>query len=164
MDFKEEAEWKQFRGRLASALRALPAGSTLVVTEPDPPRDPAPPRRWWQPRQPKGRQQTGRYVQFIRWDGADAPGARAEDVFSAECVSGAYRGISEEQHRRIVALGWSDPEAPAGRRNAGNAAGNFSYEAPLSHVDELAGLCAAALAVLGDRAPDSTWRWETFAS
>ncbi len=159
-----DVEWEQFRGRLASALRALPAGSTLVVAEPAPPRDPAPPRRWWQPWQPKGRQQAGRYVQFIRWDGRDAPGGRAEDVFSGECVSGAYRAVSEEQHRRIVALGWSDPRTTAGRRSATNAAGNFSYEAPLSRVDELAGLCTAALAILGDRAPDTTWSWETHAS
>ncbi|MDH2414577.1 hypothetical protein [Nocardioides sp. CER19] len=137
--------WQVFRDRLGSELVALPVDHSLLVSEPDPPAGPAPARKWWQLGAAGPRAVPGRYVQFLRW----------EDVVRAECVSGAYRDVSETQHRALLDLGWSDPAANPKRWGTDN----YVYDAAPAELAQLADLCARSLDVLGAR-PDADWRWQ----
>lgn len=136
--------WEEFRTRLRDALTALPVNGDLCVSEPDPPVPSGPPRRWWQ--RGSAKQRSGRYVQFIKWP---------EEMLSGECVSGAYADVSDEQHRQVVSLGWSDPQTHPASFNTEN----FTYSVPTAELDRLVDQSVAALQILGDKAPDDSWTW-----
>ncbi|MGW5739640.1 MULTISPECIES: TY-Chap domain-containing protein [Streptomyces] len=140
--------WSKFRDRLRAEVAGMREGDTLVVFEPDPEPAPvpdAPGRRWWQ-RRPKSRPETGRYVQFMRW----------HDGFSAECVSLAYRKMTEAQKQWLLSLGWSDPDShpPGGGRSE-----NHEMWFGLDEVERLAQISTDSLRVLGEEPPDAQWTW-----
>lgn len=170
--------WQDFRDRLAQELAGLPADGGLLVSEPDgaaptseevgaragthapdatAPDATAPDRtaadgtatsssrRWWQRRGSGQRTVPGRYVQFQHWG----------DFVRAECISGAYRDVTPEQHAALLALGWSDPAT----HPAQWATENYVHDAPPAALGELAALCARSLEVLGAD-PAGPWTWQ----
>ncbi|MFI7005537.1 TY-Chap domain-containing protein [Streptomyces sp. NPDC050145] len=143
-----DAEWGAFQKRLREALTGMVAGETLVVSEPDP--EPDAGRGLWR-RWSKSRRSVGRYVQFIAWD----------EGISAECVSRAHRATSDEQERRLLELGWSDPRTHP--RRSGRSS-NHEMEIGLDEVDRLAHICAQSLRVLDEDPPNERWTWQKFSS
>ncbi|RII16001.1 hypothetical protein DSC45_15550 [Streptomyces sp. YIM 130001] len=149
MSKKQTQPWSEFRTRLREEVAALSAGDSLLVAEPDPAGGPAPdevgPRRWR--RRPKPRRGIGRYVQFLRWD----------EGIGAECVSRSYRDTTDEQQRRLLGLGWSDPRDHPPRSGRSD---NHEMWFGLDEVDRPAEICEQSLRILGDEAPDERWTWQ----
>ncbi|MFT4083014.1 MAG: hypothetical protein QM638_10540 [Nocardioides sp.] len=141
--------WQAFGHRLLRELSELPVGASLLVSEPDPEPSPAPARKWWQFTANRPRAVPGCYLQFQRW----------EEVVRAECVSGAYRVVSESAHAELMALGWSDPATQPARWGTDN----YVYDADPDELEPLADLCVQSLELIGAKA-DAAWTWRVTGS
>lgn len=133
--------WADLEERLAHELQDLDDGASLVLSEPDQQTTEAAPPRWkfWQ-RRPF--EPSPRYVQFTKYS----------DALRSECVSNAYRDVSEPAHRKLLALGWRDPDAKP------RISSNYWREDPPGHERTVARLAVRSLATLGGHC-DTEWTW-----